>query len=59
MKPIIPKGWRQLCKGTIIKNGDKYWDLCEWSISNNQGHIVGDVLSYNTYIRRITPKEKP
>lgn len=56
MKPIIPKGWRRLPKGTLLKTGDECWVGLGWVQTSLQGEAVED---RSIYIRRITPKEKP
>lgn len=62
MKPKIkvPKGWYRLRKGTVIKRGDKYWDLGIWFKTLCQGYIVGDIelTGEGIYIRRKPPTHK-
>lgn len=49
----IPKGWRKLRAGTIIKPGDRFASLAEseWRVTSAQGFLVGQLC--DLYIRRI------
>jgi hypothetical protein len=54
MQIKIPKGWRKLKKGTLIRQGDRFLDWRgRWISTRDQGWHVGE-LNGAIYIRKIT-----
>jgi hypothetical protein len=54
----IPKGWRKLRNGEIIKAGDHILDIgvMEWNIISSKSFYVG--LPANGYVSKIRRKTK-
>jgi hypothetical protein len=55
--PKIPKGWRRLAKGQIVKKGDMWWDEdpdeLNWNETACAGQVIGMSVPDYPYIRRI------
>lgn len=48
----IPKGWKRLRKGTVLKPGDKFSAGSNWLVTGEEGRIVGVTASEKFYIRK-------
>lgn len=59
MDPVTPPGWLRLARGTVITEGDRWWDRerQEWAPTRTPGGKVGGALLPKLYIRQVKPLE--
>jgi hypothetical protein len=55
--PTIPRGWRRLRTGTVIKKGDQYWGGQNFGWCLSGAYMLPVSSDYDIYIRRTTKKK--
>ena len=57
--PAIPRGWRRLRVGTIVRLGDKFWSYFQyWRLVDREHSQLPKVMRCETVIRRVAKKGK-